>query len=243
MDESKTWPGNELDGMFAIESGAKKFILPIWLDVDFETVKSYAPVLAGRKAALSKSGISNIARDLQIAVETTTVTKSFSAFESPGNRLTKHAEEILSAARAKKMLDSPERMKLVRENLTELINSVRAAVEELQNTVDHFRLVLAAPEAEGLSFTGPRNLHFGIRFTNTMQGAFLRIHISQGTDAFDRSKFRSITRDKYESVFHSNGTPLWKLERSESRFTYEQLQSYFMDPVVDAIISVTKGDD
>jgi hypothetical protein len=31
MEESKTWPGNELDGMFAIESAAKKFILPIWL--------------------------------------------------------------------------------------------------------------------------------------------------------------------------------------------------------------------
>jgi hypothetical protein len=84
-------------------------------------------------------------------------------------------------------------------------------------------------------------MRFTNTFTNSLQGAFLRIHISQGTDAFDRSKFRSITHDKYEPVFHPNGTPLWKLERSESRFTNEQLQSYFMDEVVEAIISVTKS--
>jgi hypothetical protein len=160
--------------------------------------------------------------------------------------LKNHAEEILGAARAKKMIDSAEGMKSVRDNLKELLTSARAAVEELQSTVDHFRLVLAAPNAEGLSFTGPRNLHFGMHFTNTftnsLQGAFLRIHISQQTDPFDRSKFRSITHEKYDPVFHPNGTPLWKSERSESRFTNEQLQSRFMDAVVNAIISVTKSD-
>lgn len=246
MEESKTWPGNELDGMFAIESAAKKYILPIWLDVDVETVKGYAPILAGRKAALSTSGIPNIVRDLQIAVDTATATKAFSVPESPATRLKNHAEEIQGAARAKRMLESPEGMKLVRENLKELLASARTAAEELQSTVEDFPLKIAAPSQESLSFTGPRSLRFGLHFTNTfsnsLRGAFLRIHISQRTDAFDPSKFRSLTHEKYEPVFHPNGTPLWKAERSEIRFTNEQLQNRFMDSVVEAIISVTRSD-
>lgn len=144
------------------------------------------------------------------------------------------------------MLESLEGMKLVRENLKELLTSARAAVEELQSTVDHFPLKLAAPSEESLSFNGPRNLHFGLHYSNTfsnsLRGAILRIHISQQTDAFDRSKFRSLTHEKYEPAFHPNGTPLWKSEQSESRFTNEQIQSRFIDAVVNAIISVTKCD-
>jgi len=246
MEESKTWPGNELDGMFAIESAAKKYILPIWLDVDFETVKSYAPLLVGRKAALSNSGIPNIVRELQIAVDTTTATKAFSAPESPTTRLKNHADELLGAARAKQMIDAPEGIKSVRDNLKDLLSSVRAAVEELQSTVDHFRLDLAAPNAERIHFTGPGSLRFGLyfnnHFTNSLRGAELRIHISQQTDAFDSSKFRSITLENYVPAFHPNGTPLWKSEHSESRFTNEQLQNRFMDSVVDAIISTTRSD-
>lgn len=246
MEESKTWPGNELDGMFAIESAAKKYILPIWLDADFDSVKRYAPLLAGRKAALSSSGIPTIVRDLQIAVETTTVTKSFSTPESPATRLKMHAEKIAGAARAKMMIDSPEGMKLVRENVAELLSSTRAAVEDLQSTVDDFPLKLAAPSAESLGFSGPRSLRFGLHYTNTfsnsLRGAILRIHISRLTDAFDPSKFRSLTHEKYEPAFHPNGTPLWRAERSDTLFTNEQIQARFMDAVADAIISVTKSD-
>ncbi len=247
MAESKTWPGNELDGMFAIESALRKYILPIWLDVDFEMVKSYAPLLAGRKAALSKSGIPNIVRDLQIAVDTTTVTKAFTAPENPATRLKNLAEEIQGATRAKKMMETPEGMQRVRDNLKELLSSVRTAVEEVQSSAEYFRLVLATPEAESIQFTGIGNLRFGISFTNTftntMQGASLRIHIFRITHAFDPSKFHSFTLENYIPVFHPNGSPLWESEQSKFRFTNEQLQTRFMDAVVEAITSVTKRND
>jgi len=54
---AKKWPQDELDGLFALEQDGKKRILPIWHNVDFEDVKKYSPILAGRLAAKTSEGI------------------------------------------------------------------------------------------------------------------------------------------------------------------------------------------
>ena len=56
---SKKWPQDELDGLYALE-GEEKRILPLWLNIVFEEVKQFSPILAGRKALKSEDGLDKI---------------------------------------------------------------------------------------------------------------------------------------------------------------------------------------
>jgi TIR domain len=55
---SKEWPQRELDGLVARETASgKKAILPIWHDIDHDTVLRYSPTLADKLAGNSKEGL------------------------------------------------------------------------------------------------------------------------------------------------------------------------------------------
>lgn len=58
----KGWPKRELDGLIALEETGEKVILPVWHDLDYATLVQYSPILAGRLAAKTKEGISEIAK-------------------------------------------------------------------------------------------------------------------------------------------------------------------------------------
>jgi len=60
----KYWTGNELDGLFAKETGGQKVILPVWLGVTQEEVVKISPILAGRIAAKASDGIDKVVKDL-----------------------------------------------------------------------------------------------------------------------------------------------------------------------------------
>src|SRR5688500_1916724 len=47
----KDWPKRELNGLFAIEEGTRKVILPVWHNVSKSEVSEYSPILADRLAA------------------------------------------------------------------------------------------------------------------------------------------------------------------------------------------------
>jgi hypothetical protein len=51
-----------LDGLIALEEAGEKVILPVWHDLDYATLVQYSPILAGRLAAKTKEGISEIAK-------------------------------------------------------------------------------------------------------------------------------------------------------------------------------------
>lgn len=244
MTESKTWPGNELDGMFAIESAAKKYILPIWLDVDFEKVKGYAPLLAGRVAALGSSGIPNIVRGLQIAVETSEVTKGFMTTQSTASRLKNLAEELRGSARAEQMFNSTEGRENFRDYVKLLFSSVQTVVEEIKNTDDTFGIRHKESDSDNLHFSGNGRLNFVLSFTNSvinsLQGAYLRMYITQSSRDFDRSNFRTLLCEEYLPVFLPNGSPLWESVQSKLKLTNEQLQDHFMNEVVEKVTLVAK---
>lgn len=56
---SKEWPQRELDGLVARETAlGEKRILPIWHELDRDTLLRYSPPLADRMAGLSEDGVS-----------------------------------------------------------------------------------------------------------------------------------------------------------------------------------------
>ncbi len=68
---SKEWPQKELDGLTAREVDGQKVILPVWHNVDVETVRRYSPTLADRIATSSAKGLAQVVDDLHAAIQGT----------------------------------------------------------------------------------------------------------------------------------------------------------------------------
>jgi hypothetical protein len=65
---SKEWPQQELDGLFSREIEGVSVILPVWHNITKDEVGRYSPLLAGRLAANSRSGIEFVVRQLREAM-------------------------------------------------------------------------------------------------------------------------------------------------------------------------------
>ena len=69
---SKDWPQRELDGLVARETASgEKAILPIWHELDRETLLRYSPPLADRLAGQSGDGIASLVRMILDVLEDT----------------------------------------------------------------------------------------------------------------------------------------------------------------------------
>ena len=69
---SKEWPQKELDGLVAREIEGVKVILPVWHRIDVAEVRRHSPMLAGRLATQSKSGVAQVVADLLQAIHAST---------------------------------------------------------------------------------------------------------------------------------------------------------------------------
>ncbi len=67
---SKEWPQRELDGLVARETASgDKAILPIWHELDRDTLLRYSPSLADRMAGLSKDGVPELVKKILQVLE------------------------------------------------------------------------------------------------------------------------------------------------------------------------------
>lgn len=61
---AKKWPQDELNGLVVKERNGQKVILPVWLEIDFDTVAKFSPILADRVAAKVVEGMDKVLADL-----------------------------------------------------------------------------------------------------------------------------------------------------------------------------------
>lgn len=64
----KDWPQKELDGLVALEVNGRKVILPVWHNVGQADVAAYSPILAGRLAVLTSTGLENVVNEVMRAI-------------------------------------------------------------------------------------------------------------------------------------------------------------------------------
>jgi hypothetical protein len=64
----KGWPQRELDGLLAREVDGRKVILPVWHNVDKNTILQCCPLLADRVATSSDRGVDGVVADLMKAI-------------------------------------------------------------------------------------------------------------------------------------------------------------------------------
>jgi hypothetical protein len=65
---SKDWPKKELDGLVALEVDGRKVILPVWHNVTRDDVARFSPILAGRLAVSSSTGLDNVVSEIKRAL-------------------------------------------------------------------------------------------------------------------------------------------------------------------------------
>jgi hypothetical protein len=65
---SKDWPKKELDGLVALEVDGRKVILPVWHNVTRDDVARYSPILAGRLAVSTSTGLDNVISEIRRAI-------------------------------------------------------------------------------------------------------------------------------------------------------------------------------
>ena len=65
---SKDWPKKELDGLVALEVAGRKVILPVWHNVTRDDVVRFSPILAGRLAVSSSTGLDNVVSEIRRAI-------------------------------------------------------------------------------------------------------------------------------------------------------------------------------
>jgi hypothetical protein len=61
---AKDWPQRELDGLVALDSLARKVILPVWHCVNEGDIAQYSPLLAGRLAVSTDKGLGVVANEI-----------------------------------------------------------------------------------------------------------------------------------------------------------------------------------
>ena len=66
----KNWTEYELNGLTARDMGSNKVVLPLWYEIDANTVKSYSPPLADKKAKrVNEDNVSEVAEELYTVIE------------------------------------------------------------------------------------------------------------------------------------------------------------------------------
>lgn len=65
---NKEWPQKELDGLVAREMDGQKVILPVWHNVDADTIRRHSPLLADRLATSSAKGLPQVITELLTAI-------------------------------------------------------------------------------------------------------------------------------------------------------------------------------
>lgn len=66
---AKDWPSRELDGMAALEVDGRKVILPIWHNIDADSVRTFSPMLAGRVGVSTRRGLETVVSEILAVVQ------------------------------------------------------------------------------------------------------------------------------------------------------------------------------
>ena len=128
---AKRWPRAELDGLFGLETGERKLILPIWKGVSEDDVRNFSPILAGRLGVSTDRGVEEVVYEIKVAVglvdrdrslRKTAWKQEFSSLDADW----KHQKAADALAR------TTDGVKQVTKIAYEIIAEARSRVEELK---------------------------------------------------------------------------------------------------------------
>jgi hypothetical protein len=183
---AKSWPQQELDGLFSLEMKRGKVILPIRKGVTVEDLQKYSPMLASHFSVSADSGIPNVVLEIKKAIGLIARVKSIaSGWEEKYLEL---SEDITHKRAAHALANSTEGVRRVCEAARSIIADAKARVEAMNQRPDSLEMKFTKSELDSLSIVGPYlgysysmqkslqlslRFHFHCEFTNSLEGCGL----------------------------------------------------------------------
>lgn len=236
----KKWPKAELDGLMSVEEENRKVILPVWLNVTFEDVKEFSPILAGRLGVNGNLPIAKIVEEIRRATDAATRAVEVQAIDPIQKRLKTLAEKQTGFQRAKSLSNSEEGVQMVQ-------CAVKSIEERFEGYCTQHKFLHATRNKwRTLEIRGPGRLllvtQFFCEYDNSLTEAYLRFLITREKQQYHNSRDNHAFSHELTFVpfFNFDMTILWKNHEDE-RFSTDQLISHMMDIFLSEIESDQEG--
>lgn len=240
---NKKWPRAELDGLFAREDLKRKIILPIWHQITENEVKEYSPILAGRYAAHSSQGINNVANSLELAINASTATASFSEFDSIKKRFKSLEKDLESENNSKRIINSRDGVLMVEKAIIECFKMFKEQLSEIQKEPSLFKFIYKdyeSIEIKSLIVNAPYNLKFDVSYSNhvsnSAEKAKFSIKLSQNKNYFGENNFEELLQRFFSPYIDSTGSVCWKDD--ESTIMSSQISSFLLEILITNIETI-----
>ena len=141
---AKEWPQMELDGLVSREVAGTKVILPVWHNISASELMSHSPMLAGRLAAKSSSGLQTVIDELVRAMDSPPRAVQEPESDEPDNKPTPSSAGGMHSTEPQPVpLDQQGVNQAALDNLAQLLS---AAINHILN-----RRISSDAELEALS--------------------------------------------------------------------------------------------
>jgi hypothetical protein len=217
---AKRWPQSELDGLFVLETISKKIILPVWHNVDEKEVAEFLPVLAGRLAVKSSSGLDRVVAEIRRSVAyfeqgktvqgpTTGFNRLLSSLQDKKARLYSESFAMTEAGYANAASSVCQIMQLLRNKTLELADSGMREVCCGETNTDNNPWFVNMKL--GLLML---RIEYFRQASNSASGSFLNISISDGTSRSGDPNvpYQILEQGTYTPFFDSVGIVHWHSE-------------------------------
>src|SRR5688572_11280703 len=235
---SKKWPRAELDGLFALETSARKIILPIWKDVSVEDVQRFSPILAGRVAVSADKGIETIVDEIKRAIDVSERTRQVSLLESAMGHIRGLDQSLKEQREAAVLLRTPQGVELIQKELQKVFSNIESLCSQFSESSAVIKFLVKRQGDRGLLVRTGYGLHLGLYLesleTNCAERASLKAKIYRvRTLQFGQQSEPEVIRGVgFSPTFHSGKEVVWKSE-DEKVLSTEELVAELMTRLTD----------
>ena len=237
----KKWAENELAGLFALETAARKIILPIWKDVISEDVKAYSPILADRVAASASQGLNAVVREIKIAVSVS-ARKDEIARETSTGKVKALVQTLTERKEAERLVYSEQGAQLVSKDFDALCDQIQRSIESGAGASEVIKFGFKRPMQHILYVNTVYGMYLSVAlrsfYVNSVADAVLEMKIfKRHFDAFGESDGSG--RDFEDRSFRPNfrhGEVVWIEDHEDKRvFSTSELAEHVVNCFVDQI--------
>lgn len=162
---AKIWPLRELDALLALETGARKIILPIRRGLTYQQLKGRSPLLAGPVSLDAEEGIASIVSKINLAASVSQLQRQLSETDAILECGAKLGNAMKEEKESKKLLYGQEGAKLVVDSQISLFRKLEELLTTLgeRSSEMHFKIVQPpVPSRQTFYAIGPHRVGIDI---------------------------------------------------------------------------------
>jgi hypothetical protein len=238
----KKWPRAELDGLFALETKESKLILPIWKDITEDEVKRYSPILAGKLAVSTTTGLENVLTQIRLAINVSERQQKLTATDAAARRVQALRQTLAEKQSSERLLQCERGAALVLAGVDTLWASIQSILSAGEEAFSPIKFTFSRPVNSTMYVGTVRGMHLSLQTTqihsNAANNGRLEATVfkqSWGRFGEPTSELQNLDVVSFKPVFRSGEVLGWT--HSEKAMTYktEELAGHLVDLFVQQI--------